>query len=65
MSTPEESYRAVAAAEDMIGELAGLEPGELRGLIAWLRGGHGRGVQGYVLALAELEAVERFLKPTE
>lgn len=53
-------FQALCAQADLQHSVRGLNEYELAGLIRWLRAGHGRGVEGLVLGLAELAAADRF-----
>lgn len=57
---PEALYLALCAQPDLTQAVGRLNEFELAALIVWLRAGHGRGVQGLVLGLAELNAADRF-----
>jgi hypothetical protein len=57
---PEALFQALCAQADLQKSVTGLNEYELAALIRWLRAGHGRGVQGLVLGLAELTAADRF-----
>jgi hypothetical protein len=53
-------FQALCAQSNLGDAVAKLNEFELAALIQWLRAGHGRGVQGLVLGLAELAAADRF-----
>lgn len=57
---PEAMFHALCAQPSLATAIEGLNEYELAALIRWLRAGHGRGVQGLMLGLAELTAADRF-----
>ncbi|WP_193214948.1 hypothetical protein [Luteolibacter marinus] len=59
---PEALFRTACDREKPAEFIGRLTHSELRALVVWLREGSGRGVRGFILGLAELEAAERFLK---
>lgn len=62
MKAPEVIFREICDAPDPEAAVRDLRPHELVRLITWLKAGHGDGIPGMVLALANLEAAERFVK---
>lgn len=59
---PAETFQAICAAPALETAVRALGGHELARLITWLLAGHGGGVAGLVLGLAQLEAAERFVK---
>lgn len=62
MKAPEVIFREICDAPALEAAVRELRSHELARLITWLDAGHGDGIPGLVLGLAQLEAAERFVK---
>lgn len=62
MKAPSTTFQEICDAAEPEAAVKELRPHELARLITWLAAGHGDGIPGLVLGLAQLEAAERFVK---